>query len=131
MLCSCASSSSSQRPAQIPIRAAKVDRELSPSTEAVIDTAYITGRVLTLRFRWANACDNDSFDLIHSGISTRSIPPQLPVFLHRKPSSNSCPSSQQLERRFDLSPLISDRMGAVFNLDGYRRSRLQVPRASK
>jgi hypothetical protein len=113
----------------MPIRAAKVDRELSPSTEAVIDTAYITGRLLTVRFRWANACDTDSFDLIHSGISTRSIPPQLPVFLHRKPSTNTCPSSQQLERRFDLSPLISDRMGAVFNLDGYRRARLQVPRA--
>lgn len=115
----------------MPIQAAKVDRELSPSTEAVIDTAYVIGRVLTVRFRWANSCASDSFDLIHSGVSTRSIPPQLPVFLHRKPTSNSCSNEQLIERQFDLSPLISDRMGAVFNLDGYRRTRLQVPRAPK
>jgi hypothetical protein len=130
VLSACGSSAPSQLHAPMPIRPAVVDRVLSQSDERRIDTAFITGKVLTLRFRWANACTTDTFDLVHSGVSTRSIPPQLPVFLHRKPTQNTCPGEQLLERQFDLSPLVSDRMGAVFSLSGYRGQRLLVPRGT-
>lgn len=107
------------------VRAAVVSRERLPAEGLVIDTAYLSGPAeLHIRFSMAHACPGAQFDLVHTGMVAKSLPPQLPIFLSlRGSASPGCTGEPQaFDRKFDLSPLLGTGgpQGIVLNLRGWR-----------
>lgn len=100
------------------------DRTLQP-TEGItilrIEPVASRPKAFDITFTGVGICDGDEVHFVSSGVSTRSIPPQMPVYLHHVVGTKACPDARPQTRRYDLSPLASPAMGTIFRLKGYEQ----------
>ncbi len=100
------------------------DRTLQPTeglTILRIEPVASSPKAVDITFAGAGVCDDDEVHFVSSGVSTRSIPPQMPVYLHHVAGTKACPDAKPQTRRYDLSPLASPTMGTIFRLKGYEQ----------
>lgn len=101
------------------------DKELYGSTTEVflIDTAYINKDTLHILTGKIQACDAENFDLIWSGMMTKSLPPQLPVklFLLNDPA---CKEQHRYHLTFNAKPMhpgdANSKGTAIIKLSGMK-----------
>lgn len=101
------------------------DKELYGNTTDVlpIDTAYISRDTLHVLTGKLQACDAENFDLIWSGMMTKSLPPQIPVklFLLNDPT---CKEQHRFHLTFNTKPMHpggeNSKGSAVIKLSGMK-----------
>ena len=69
---------------------------------ATIDTAFITGDILTLKVSYSGGCTEHDFELVTFKAYKKSMPPQLDVVLVHNPNGESCRSMVEETLQFDI-----------------------------
>lgn len=86
-----------------------------------IDSSTITGNTLRLYINYSGGCKKHDIDLIWTGVTAKSLPPQLPLALDHNTYGDACRQVVSEFREFDLSPLKSNGYKTmVLNIQGHR-----------
>lgn len=101
--------------------------ELAHSPDVSVVSARLDGGILQLELTCPGACPDQRIELVHSGMMTKSLPPQLPMWLHRAAPA-TCSGSARLTRRYDVSALLRPNMDVVLQVRGYGE-RILLPRS--
>jgi hypothetical protein len=70
-----------------------------------IDSAYITGDLLTMRINYSGGCKEHYFNLFSNGKYTLSTPPEVKLFLDDTTRTDNCRQFKEELITFDISGL--------------------------
>ena len=81
-----------------------------------LNSASVTGTVLTISVSYSGGCRNHEFDLTAAESFQESSPVQLPMVLTHEDNDDPCEAYPTEQRRFDLTP-VKERYQAAYGQD--------------
>ena len=81
-----------------------------------LNSASVTGNVLTISVSYSGGCRSHEFVLTAAGSFQESSPVQLPIVLTHEDNGDPCEAYPTEQRRFDLTP-VKERYQAAYGQD--------------